>query len=176
MKAEVALVREHQRTFQSNQKAYYWQSPEGRETKPFIMAEKWMFEDQMHRNAPRAARVYALLAAAHYDTFIANQHAKFTYWYPRPHQLDPGVNPLFSVPNFPSYPSNHSTFSYSRAEMLAFLFPHHASEAAAMADEAANSRVWAGIHFPSDLEAGRVLGRAVARKFIAFARNDGSNQ
>lgn len=174
MVAETALVKNFARTFQSDQKAFYWQSPEGRETRPFILAEKWMFEDQLHRNPPRAARIYAIIAAAHYDTFIASQDAKFTYWYVRPHQLDSGVKPLFAVPNFPSYPSNHSTFSYSRAEILAYLFPHHATEAAAMADEASHSRVWAGIHFPVDLEAGKTLGRAVARRFIDWAENDGS--
>jgi membrane-associated phospholipid phosphatase len=174
MQQEVALVRNYQRTFQSDQKAYYWQSPEGRETKPFIMVEKWMFEDQLDLNPPRAARAYALMAAAHYDTFIASQDAKFAYWYLRPHQLDPGVKPLFAVPNFPSYPSNHATFSWSRAEVLAYLFPRHADEAAAMATEAANSRLWAGIHYPVDLEAGKSLGTAVARKFLAWADSDGS--
>lgn len=174
MKAEVAAVRDFPRTFQTNMKAHYWQGPEGRETKPFIFAEKWMFEDQMQHNAPRAARAYALLAAAHYDTFIASQDAKFAYWYLRPHQLDPGVKPLFAVPNFPSYPSNHSTFSWSRAEVLSYLFPTRATEATTMAQEASESRIWAGIHYPVDLDAGLALGRAVARKFIDWAENDGS--
>lgn len=174
MNAETALVRDFQRTFLTNQKAYYWQGAEGRETKPFVFAEKWMFEDRLDQNPPRAARAYALLAAAHYDTFIASQDAKFAYWYLRPHQLDPGVKPLFAVPNFPSYPSNHSTFSWSRAEILSYLFPQHAAEATAMALEAADSRIWAGIHYPVDLEAGMALGRAVARKFIDWAENDGS--
>lgn len=174
MKAEVALVRNFPRTFNTNQKAYFWQNPEGRETRPFILASKWMFEDRLDQNPPRAARAYALIAAAHYDTFIASQDAKFAYWYLRPHQLDPGVTPLFAVPNFPSYPSNHSAFSWSRAEILSYLFPARSEEAAAMAREAADSRVWAGIHYPVDLEAGQTLGRGVARKFIEWARNDGS--
>jgi membrane-associated phospholipid phosphatase len=133
-----------------------------------------MFEDRLDQNPPRAARMYALIAAAHYDTFIASQDAKFAYWYLRPHQLDAGVKPLFASPNFPSYPSNHSTFSWSRAEILTYLFPQHAAEAEAMALEAADSRVWAGIHYPVDLDAGLQLGRAVARKFIEWAENDGS--
>ena len=176
MQAEVSMVRAYQRTFQSNQRAYYWQSPEGRETRQFVLAEKWMFEEETHRNPPRAARIYALLAAAHYDTFIASQDAKFAYWYIRPHQLDAGVTPLFPAPNFPSYPSNHATFSYSRAALLSYLFPQHAGEAEAMAVEAANSRIWAGIHFPVDLESGKTLGLAVARKFIQWAERDGSHQ
>lgn len=176
MTAEAALVRNYPRTFQSDSKAFYWQTPEGRETRPFILAEKWMFEDGLDQNPPRSARMYALIAAAHYDTFIASQDAKFAYWYLRPHQLDSAVKPLFAAPNFPSYPSNHSTFSWSRAEILTYLFPQHAAEAEAMAREAADSRVWAGIHYPVDLDAGLQLGRAVARKFIDWADNDGSKQ
>ena len=174
MKAEVAMVRDFQRTFGTNQKAYYWQSAEGRETKPFIFAEKWMAEDRLDQNPPRAARAYALIAAAHYDTFIASQDAKFAYWYLRPHQLDTGVKPLFAVPNFPSYPSNHSVFSWSRAEILSYLFPTRVAEARAMAVDAADSRIWAGIHYPADLESGKTLGTAVARRFIQWAQNDGS--
>jgi membrane-associated phospholipid phosphatase len=43
-----------------------------------------------------------------------------------------------------------------------------------MAKEAADSRIWAGIHYPVDLEAGMVLGRAVAQKFAAWAADDGA--
>ena len=38
-------------------------------------------------------------------------------------KLDSGITPLFPVPNFPSYPSNHSTNSTARCEILAYLFP-----------------------------------------------------
>ena len=148
--------------------------PEGRETRPLILAEKWMFEDRLDLNPPRAARIYALIAAAHYDTFIASQDAKFAYWYIRPHQLDSAITPLFAVPNFPSYPSNHATFSWSRAAILSYLFPARTDEATAMAKDAAESRIWAGIHYPIDLESGTVLGRQVAQKFIEWAQNDGS--
>lgn len=174
MKAEVAAVKNYARTFNSNQKAYWWQSAEGRETWNFGMASKWMFEDGLQANAPRAARVYALLAAAHYDTFIASQDAKFAYWYVRPHQLDSGIAPLFAAPNFPSYPSNHASFSWGRAEMLAYLFPARAAAARAMAQEAGESRVWAGIHYPVDLAAGKTLGSDVARRVIEWAEKDGS--
>jgi membrane-associated phospholipid phosphatase len=174
VKSDAARVREFPRTFSSSQKAFYWQGPEGRETWNFVLASKWMFEDGSYRNAPRAARVYALLAAAHYDAFIASQDAKFTYWFLRPHQLDSAISPLFPVPNFPSYPSNHSTFSWGRAEILAYLFPERAEAARVVAQEAAESRIWAGIHYALDLAAGKELGMKVSRKFIELAERDGS--
>jgi len=161
-------------TFATNYKAFYWQSPEGLQVWPYRHADKWMFEDGLDRNPPRAARVYALIGAVQFDAFIASQDGKFTYWYIRPPQLDPGIVPLIPVPNFPSYPSNHSTFSSAKAEMLAYLFPAHADYIRAVGKEAGDSRIWAGIHFPMDNTAGVQLGKSVAQVFISWAQNDGS--
>ncbi len=121
-----------------------------------------MFEDRLDQNPPRAARVYALLAASLFDAFIASQDGKFAYWYIRPHQLDPAIVPLFPVPNFPSYPSNHATFSEARSEILAYLFPQHADFIRAVGKEAGDSRIWAGIHYQIDNVAGVHLGKSFA--------------
>lgn len=155
-------------------KAFYWQSPEGLDTWPYRYADKWIAEDRLDQNPPRVARIYALIAAVLFDAFIASQDGKFTYWYIRPHQLDPTIVPLFPVPNFPSYPSNHSTFSAARSEVLAYLFPTRADFIRAVGTEAGNSRIWAGIHFQFDNLAGNQLGKSVAQVFIARAQSDGS--
>jgi membrane-associated phospholipid phosphatase len=172
--AEVATVRTFPRTFVTNYKAFYWQSPEGLNTWPYRYLDKWIFEDGLDRNPPRVARAYALVAAALFDAFIASQDGKFTYWYLRPHMLDPGVVPLFPVPNFPSYPSNHSTFSSARSEIIAYLFPSHADFIRSVGKEGGDSRIWAGIHYPMDNVSGVQLGKSVAQLFIAWAQNDGS--
>ncbi len=174
VQAEAAAVRNFQRTFLTNSKAYYWQTPDGLMEWPFRYANKWIAEDRLDQNAPRVARIYALLAAVYFDAFIASQDGKFAYWYIRPHQLDTGITPLFPVPNFPSYPSNHSTFSAARAEMLAYLFPSRAEFIRAFGKEAGDSRIWAGIHFEMDNKAGKELGKSVADHFITRARQDGS--
>jgi membrane-associated phospholipid phosphatase len=172
--AQAAAVRNFPRTFVSNYKAFYWQSPDGLSVWPYRWADKWMFEDKLQGNAPRVARSYALIASVLFDAFIASQDGKFTYWLIRPHQYDSGIVPLFPVPNFPSYPSNHSTFSAARSEILAYLFPTRADTARALGKEAGDSRIWAGIHFPIDNEAGVKLGKSVANVFIDWAQNDGS--
>jgi membrane-associated phospholipid phosphatase len=174
VQAETATVRNFPRTFVTNYKAFYWQSPEGLQVWPYRHADKWMFEDGLDRNPPRAARVYALIGAVQFDAFIASQDGKFTYWYIRPHQLDPAIVPIFPVPNFPSYPSNHATFSTAKSEMLAYLFPAHADFIRAVGKEAGDSRIWAGIHFPMDNAAGVQLGKSVAQVFISWAQSDGS--
>ncbi len=160
--------------FATNYKAFYWQSPEGLNTWPYRYADKWIAEDRLDQNPPRVARAYALIAAVQFDAFIASQDGKFTYWYIRPSQLDPGITPLIPVPNFPSYPSNHSTFSAARSEILAYLFPTRADFIRAVGKEGGDSRIWAGIHFPMDNAAGVQLGKSVAQLFIARAQADGS--
>jgi membrane-associated phospholipid phosphatase len=74
------------------------------------------------------------------------------------------------VPNFPSYPSNHSVLSTARSEILAYLFPTRADFIRMLGKEAGDSRVWAGLHYEMDNEAGVQLGEAVAGRFIAWAR------
>jgi membrane-associated phospholipid phosphatase len=172
--AEKEVVRTFPRTFVTNYKAFYWQSPEGLNHWPYRYLNQWLFEDGLDRNPPRAARAYALVAASFFDSFIASQDGKFTYWYIRPHQLDPAIVPLFGVPPFPSYPSNHSTFSATRAEVLAYLFPTRADFVRALGKEAGDSRIWAGLHYPMDNVSGVALGQSVAQVFIDWAENDGS--
>ena len=174
VQAQAATVRDFPRTFVTNYKAFYWQSPEGLNSWPYRYADKWIFEDKLDKNPPRVARAYALIASVMFDAFIASQDGKFTYWYIRPSQLDPAIVPIFPVPNFPSYPSNHSTFSAARSEVLAYLFPEHAAFIRAVGKEAGDSRIWAGIHFPMDNDAGVQLGKSVAQVFISRAMSDGS--
>jgi membrane-associated phospholipid phosphatase len=181
VQAEVAEVRNFPRAltaanFSTNARALYWQTPEGVFPWAFVHLNRWILEDRLELNPPRAARAYALLGAIGHDAFIASQDGKYAYWYLRPGQLDPAVAPLFPAPNFPSYPSNHSTFSTARAEVLAYLFPDRADFIRELGKEAGDSRIWAGIHYQMDNKAGVALGLSVARKFIAWAGNDGSHQ
>lgn len=80
------------------------------------------------------------------------------------------TTPLFLVPNLPSYPSNHSTFSAARSEMLAYLFPTRADFIRDVGKETGDSRIWAGIHYEMDNLAGKELGKSVAQVFISRAQ------
>jgi hypothetical protein len=44
----------------------------------------------------------------------------------------------------------------------------------ALGEQAAESRIWAGIHYRSDIDAGRQLALAVSGKVIARAEHDGA--
>jgi hypothetical protein len=60
------------------------------------------------------------------------------------------------------YPAAHGSLSGAISATLAYLFPHDAIALNALGDEAGESRLWAGIHFRSDINTGLALGRAVA--------------
>jgi membrane-associated phospholipid phosphatase len=126
-----------------------------------------------HRlSAPAAARVLAALNTAQADAFIACWNAKFTYWSERPvtairRELDPSWLSYIGTPPFPSYVSGHSSTSGAASRVLAAYFRDAAPQLRAWAEEAAVSRLYGGIHFRRDNEAGLVLGRKVAKAAIS---------
>ena len=133
---------------------------------------KKILEYRLDADPPRAARAYALESIAIYDSGVACWDAKYTYWAIRPFQLDPSLKTVFPTPNHPSYPAAHGCFSSAAAGALSYLFPRDAQTLNALADEAAQSRIWAGIHFPTDVRVGLALGRSVAQKVIDLAQGD----
>jgi len=168
-KAEAAYVRDFPPTFNSNEAAFYWQGPRSIWNRTI---SNQIAEYRLDNNPPRAARAYALTNVAWYDTVVACWDAKYTYWQIRPYQQS--TTPVFPTPNHPSYPAAHACGSSASATVLAYLFPRDAPDLNARAAEAGESRIWAGIHYRSDTDAGLALGRSVAGLVIERAKSDGS--
>jgi PAP2 superfamily len=120
----------------------------------------------------RAARAFALLNMAMHDASVACWEAKYTYFNPRPTQLDPSIRTDIGLPNFPAYPSGHSTFSAAASDVLGYLFPQAAPNFKAMADEAGISRLYGGIHYMKDITEGKAHGSRVAAFTLRFAQGD----
>jgi membrane-associated phospholipid phosphatase len=175
--AEMDELRAYERTPVSNAQAMFWEfAAGGRRIHSFWneVGSRLVLEANANDNAPRAARAYALLNVAGYDAMVACWDAKYTYWAIRPGQLDPTFQTVFPAPGHPSYPSAHSCISSSMAGALGYLFPTAAAEVTNLATEAGESRIWAGIHFRSDVDAGLALGQSVAGAVIDHAAADGS--
>jgi len=116
-----------------------------------------------------ATHLYALLSTTMFDAQISCWDAKETYWFIRPWQADLLITVVAAVgkPNHPSYPSGHSCLSASGAEVLSMFFPEQRDRLNAMVVEAGLSRMYGGIHYRFDIDAGQTLGRSVARFTIA---------
>lgn len=176
MSKDLAELKDYKRTNLSNLTASYWEYYGGRAYFEFytnLLGQK-LFEYGLDSNPPRAARAYAMQSVALHDLFVACWDAKYTYWQIRPFQLAPTLTTVFTTPNHPSYPAAHATIAGTMETVLGYLFPSEAAQFTKLADDESWSRLWAGIHFRSDIEAGRVLGRKVAGAVIEWAGQDGS--
>ena len=172
VKKDMAELKAFKRTDQSNARAFKWEKqwPWG------DIIDKKVMEYELLDNAPRAARVYTLLAIADYESQIANIESKYVYFRIRPDQYDLTFKPVFKTPPSPGYPAGHATVAACYGEILAYLFPSDAKEFRDLADEEALSRFEAGVHFRTDNEAGMKLGREVGQEIIKRAKADGADK
>jgi hypothetical protein len=115
-----------------------------------------------------AARVYAYANTASYDAIVACFENKFRYWFLRPSMADPAITTPIGLPNHPSYPSAHSCDSGAWRTILEDAFPAETALLEAMEAEAADARIFAGLHYRFDTDAGNIVGHTVGR--LALAR------
>lgn len=131
-----------------------------------------MDEEQSGHGMEQTLPVLAALSVAMLDAFVACWQVKLRDWSERPitavrRDLDPAFEPLLVTPGFPAYVSGHATVSAAAATVLASFWPGQRARLQALADEAAMSRLWGGIHFRSDNDEGLRLGRAVGDAVVA---------
>ncbi len=169
-----ALAEIHQisdtRTADQTRVAAYWALNAGTPTASGFWIQVATDGINQHGLSEReATHLYGLLSATMYDAVIGCWDAKQTYWVIRPWQADPATTTTTAVgkPNHPSYPSGHSCVSSSGAEVLSAFFPEDRDRLHAMVVEAGLSRMYGGIHYRFDIDAGQMLGRNVAQFTIA---------
>jgi hypothetical protein len=152
---------------------------------------------QHHATLSENARLLALVNIAMADAAIACWEAKYHYvfWRPvtaipladtdgNPDTLaDPTWTPLLTTPNFPEYPSGHSTVSGAAATVLARFFgsgtpfsvdsdvmlgvTRSFSSFSSALDEVRDARVFAGIHYRTACVDGQATGTAVGNYILA---------
>ena len=171
--AEVDAVRQAtaKRTPEQAKAALFWAGNDGTVTPAGIWLE--IARDMIkrdHLDALHAAQVLAATSIAMADAFICCWDAKYAYWSARPIQADLTLDVLFPTPPFPSYTSGHSTISGAAAVVLGHFFPNDARDLAARAEEAKDSRLWAGFHFPIDNDVGLAQGQQIGKLTLESAR------
>lgn len=84
----------------------------------------------------------------------------------RPVAADPAVTPCVRTPDSPSYPSGHATYGTLVAIVLANMVPERQRELYARGQAYGFAREVAGVHFPSDVAAGRIVGTLIAAALL----------
>ncbi len=127
-------------------------------------------------NPPYAARAYAYVAAAQYDALVAAWHFKKLYNQPAPYKADVAIKSLLPTTDLPSYPSEDAVLAGVTVELLKLLFPTEQNYVQQMASDQKMARIMAGANTRSEVEAGEALGKLVAQKYAARARNDNAGK
>ena len=122
--------------------------------------------------AQRLPSTAALFAEVKKETNRAKNEAKQTWQRQRPCpvnscQWDPEGDAADWKNRDYGYPSGHSTRATVFALLLGQLLPQRAAALDRYAREVGWRRVVRGVHTPQDIYAGRVLGHALARSFLA---------
>lgn len=165
--SELARVRHvvANRDFDQDRAAVWWGT-----SSPIVHFTKWA-QEQITRTgttAPEAARIMADLHVAIDDTLIGIWDAKYTYWTSRPITEDETIVTSVPTPPYPAYPAGYPAAMSAGATMLGHYFPDVSVDMEQRAWEASCSRLWAGIHYGIDNDAGLLLGRRVGRLVAAL--------
>ncbi|MEO5685054.1 MAG: phosphatase PAP2 family protein [Chitinophagaceae bacterium] len=161
---DMKAMKNFKQTFKSRSLAYYWANS-GPELYNELASQK-LFEYRMMDDAPAAARVYTILHTAFHDMTIAVFDAKYTYWGIRPAQYDSSFKPLIMTPPFPGYPSGHAAGAGTTSAVLEYFFPADAKQFQQMAQDCADSRFYAGIHFKTDNETALKMGKDLGKYIV----------
>lgn len=177
--------------------ALYWADDPGRTMTPpgHSIALATQVLQEQNASLALAAETYAKVGMVVADAFIGCWQTKFKYNLVRPltyiqQVLDPTWNnpqltdPV-TTPPFPEYTSGHSVQSSATAVILTSLFgegypitdhtqdkrgflPRSYTSFDALAEEAAISRLYGGIHYRAAIEAGLAQGRCIGQQVLAL--------
>ena len=114
--------------------------------------------------APLPPEVGAFFKRAGSDADNANRYIKNIYKRERPFLRSAELDPCLGRIQGFSYPSGHAAASRLFGLILSDLLPRQGAIFMRAADQAALNRVIGGVHYPSDMQAGRDLGDILFRK------------
>ncbi len=168
-KEQLVITKDRLKNATSEEKlaTVFWAGAPGTKTPPgqiLKLGTDYMVEKNIP--LPKIIIVRSVLAGAVADANTAVFDGKYTYQVRRPFMMDHSISTIMPTPNHPSYPAGHSTLSTAGATVLVHFFPEDTAMWKAKAEEAGMSRIWGGIHYMMDHEAGKLLGEQIGVEAI----------
>jgi hypothetical protein len=91
---------------------------------------------------------------------------KKKYNRPRPSEILPSIDPILKVPSHKSYPSGHAAQAMAAARLLSAWTTGLDKDLYKLAKKVGRNREIAGLHYPSDTNAGFILGEKIAQLIL----------
>lgn len=167
-KAEIAQVLEAQKNLDATarQQIAYWNAGAPGYRWGDMITKVWMNDTSYY-----GILAAMLLNSAIYDATLAAWDTKYAYNRPHPYAADARIKALVVKSESPSYPCEHSVAAGVAVTIISKFFPRLADSVNRMALQIMNSRVAAGMAFPSDTRDGFELGKRIALKEIEATKD-----
>ncbi len=129
----------------------------------------WRFSDVIDN--PKFTKENLPKFSAFFDRVVETEGAvvdpaKDVWKRPRPHLYSDLVKPIVPLSKSGSYPSGHTTVGTLMGIVLANMVPEKRPAIMARAWEYGHNRIVGGIHYASDIEAGRIAGTVIAETIM----------
>lgn len=129
----------------------------------------WRFSDVIDN--PKFTKENLPKFTAFFDRIVETEGAvvdpaKDVWKRPRPHLYSDLVKPIVPLSKSGSYPSGHTTLGTLMGIVLSNMVPEKRPVIMARAWEYGHNRVVGGIHYASDIEAGRIAGTVIAETIM----------
>jgi membrane-associated phospholipid phosphatase len=166
-KPEIAEVLTRQRNLDSagRQQILYWNAGAPGYRWQEMMNKLWTVD-----TGSSGVLANMLLGTGIYDATVAAWDTKYAHKRSRPFEADSRIRLLVPNPGSPSYPCEHSVAAGVASTIIAHFYPRLADSVRSMAQRLMDSRIAAGVAFPSDARAGFELGKKIAEQCIAKTR------
>jgi acid phosphatase (class A) len=120
--------------------------------------------------ALRSPKFAAFAERVTQDTRAIFPPSKDVWNRPRPYAASTEVKAVGELPTTNWYPSGHATRGYLVAILLSDMVPEKSAELFERGREYGENRVVAGVHYPTDVEAGRLSATAIAAALMQNER------
>ncbi len=129
-----------------------------------VEEDVWRFADVM---GPKFTKEALPKFAAFFDRVVSTEGsvvdpAKKVWKRPRPYQLSDLVKPAVELSKSGAWPSGHATVGTLMSIVLSDMVPEKRAEIMSRAAAYRENRVIGGVHYRSDIEAGRIAGSVIA--------------
>jgi acid phosphatase (class A) len=126
----------------------------------------WRFSDVIDN--PKFTKENLPKFSAFFDRIVETEGAvvdpaKDVWKRPRPHLYSDLVKPIVPLSKSGSYPSGHTTVGTLMGIVLSNMVPEKKAAIMARAWEYGHNRLVGGIHYATDIEAGRIAGTVIAQ-------------